>query len=352
MTSKSTSRPNVVHIVPAMNIGGVEVGVERSFYELQKYFFYEVFSMRGAGRLDIPLLSTSDLFKKILAGDRNCVFVTSLWPAHPLGLVARLAGAKWIPFFHNAHKEGWHRDCVTKFASKICRQALCDSHATASFLGLAPEKSALCPYIFDVLPQASVVRDVDLVFVGRANKQKRLDLVTKFYELYLKRNSDSKAVLVLAGTPEEISDVVVRCSSFKDRVVIVENADRDTVAEILARGRFYLNLSDYEGFSMSTVEAIQYGCIPVVRPVGEIAKYVDRESGVVVGLESELLAAVDHCSALKSDEHLSGRIVKNAQRNIARYGTYVDAFRNAIEMEFMTKKTKSASDKSLNAGPF
>ena len=72
--------------------------------------------------------------------------------------------------------------------------------------------------------------------------------------------------------------------------------------EVLRRGAqqsFYLKTSVFEGMAMSVVEAMQLGLVPVVTPVGEIARYcVNGVNSIVIandeGAVRQVLCALNN----------------------------------------------------------
>ena len=72
--------------------------------------------------------------------------------------------------------------------------------------------------------------------------------------------------------------VLLSCSSRFFNSVISENI----VKHYAKKCSFFLQLSFYEGFAMSVIEAMQLGLVPVVTNVGEISNYcIDNFNGVI-----------------------------------------------------------------------
>lgn len=332
--SKTTS---ILHILPALNIGGVEVGVMRSMEALRAGHLYNVFSIKGAGYLPIERLSVLALLQMLCSrNNRPDVVITSLWPAHPIGALLSIFGVRWIPFFHAASREGLHRDIILRCAAHLSRVQLCDSEATAKYIGLEGRaRTFICPYLFKrgISPNdRNEVRSYDFVFCGRISKEKRLDLILSFLQLWQTRETEQSSLLIVSANDVEVAELRREVAARNLQVDIANNIEPKDVSELLLQSTFYLNLSDYEGFSMTTVEAIQCGCLPVVRPVGEIPKYVNACSGIIVTepTSHQFNNAQDECIKLKYNPTARFERVDSALATLDRYDDYVSAFTRAV----------------------
>ena len=60
------------------------------------------------------------------------------------------------------------------------------------------------------------------------------------------------------------------------------NIRNSEVLNYLKRSKFYIQLSEYEGMSMTTIEAIQNSALPIIRPVGELKNILDDRNSIIV----------------------------------------------------------------------
>lgn len=328
----------ILHILPALTIGGVEVGVQLSAPELRERFDYEVFSIKGPGEVDVvPVRARALIPRFLLRRRRPDVVVTSLWPSHPLGFALERLGVAWVPFFHSAAKEGVPRDQVLTFAARRARTYLCDSPATAAFFGLSDHPGLfICPYVFYRMaaPDDEIKnRPYRFIYCGRIAHEKRLDLILKFLSIAQAQAPDSEALMLLGASDNAFNELKVEVARLDLRVTLLQNVSAHEVPSYFRQSEFYLNLSDYEGFSMTTVEALQCGCVPVVRPVGEIPRYVGRQSGVIVDTPSteNMAAAAEQCMALHALPEERAAMVARAMTELRQYDDYVSAFSRAID---------------------
>lgn len=327
----------VAHLLPSLDIGGVEIAVQRSFGKLQSSFDYRVFTVRRKGSLECGQRGILRLlWGHIRNRWRPDVVVTSLWWAHPFGYVLRCLGVHWVAFFHNSASMHALEDIVVHWAWRKADDLLVDSEASAQFLGgRISRPCSVVPYIFDLPLPANepAQRDIDMVWVGRNSAQKRPDLARDFVRALSRYIPKGRLVFVVGGSaPEFIQKLGVETGW---EVSVFVSLDHDAVLDILRRSRFYFLVSDFEGMSMSTIEAVQSGCVAVVRPVGEISQYLDSASAVLIGNESaeEIDRAAKAVAALWNDAATTERLSNKAQANVQALPRYVDALASALRRQ-------------------
>lgn len=328
----------VLHILPALNIGGVEIGVKRSRLPLLERFDYQVFSIKGPGSANVPTLSWMEFARHVAdRAGRPQVVVSSLWPAHPLGYAMQAAGARWVPFFHAAGREGAPRDQILRWAAQRSRIRLCDSSATAAYFGFSGGSTVVCPFLFrteqSALPDLNS-RPFAIVVCGRLAPEKRPDLILSFLQATQERWPNQRSLLVLGGDDAAIAAFRAEVSSRHLDADILHNVPSETVPDLMSSAKFYLNLSDYEGFSMTTVEAILSGCVPVVRPVGEIPSYLEKNAGVYVDRldDAGFREVIETCRRLSDDPDRRAAMVAHGRSSLDRYEDYVSAFSRAVDL--------------------
>lgn len=276
----------IAHIVPAMTFGGVEIGILRSYAELSQAFDYRVFHvLRQPGSLHCNQRPVLKLLCDILLGSwRPDVVVTSLSWSHPFGHLCRFLGIPWVAFFHSAGFSHMRDEFSQRWAWRWATYRLADSAATRMAMSeYGHHDCQLVPYRFPQIAGAQPVwtgRAIDLIWVGRNHPDKRLDLFVTLWQEVMRMVPQGRVAIVVVGEPPVGLSALAAAGGW--HLTIHQSLDNAAVRELLSQARFYVLLSDYEGMSMSTAEAVSAGCIPVVRPVGEIPVYVGPESGFYV----------------------------------------------------------------------
>lgn len=329
----------VLHIVPALNIGGVEVGIYRSMERLNQVIDYDVFSIKGSGALALPHLRWKDIFDRLLRRQEPPdVIVSSLWLGHLVGYFLSLAlDAKWVPFFHAARSEGLLRDSVLHSAARLARTAFFDSDATRQYYGKHSKVlGQIIPYRFQSTASTLPIgkkRPYDCMFVGRLSPEKRSDLLIAYLAHLQSMDEGIRPLIVLSTSEEKLAQFNIQLRASGVNAEVRANVDPMEVVSLLCMSSLYLSFSDYEGFSMATVDAMSCACVPVVRPVGEIASYVDDQCGVLVMDTSSdgLRAVAERSLRLLKDTKALRDLSNRARVSVARYGLYTDAYIDGVQ---------------------
>ena len=116
------------------------------------------------------------------------------------------------------------------------------------------------------------------------------------------------------------------------QIDIHRSLGRDEVRGLLEDSRFFVLTSEREGMSMSTVEAVFAGCVPVVTLVGELESYIgeDYELALHGYGSAELSAAVEAVSDRWIDAAFAEAALKAIRKRLADYSSYEEAFLAAI----------------------
>lgn len=323
----------VAHVLPGLDVGGVEVAVQRSLAELSASYDYRLFYVRRHGGLELGQRHVSFLLWNLLRGSwRPDAVLTSLWWAHPFGWILKCCGIRWFAFFHSAGFSGRLNRFVLSWAWRRADERLADSRATAAAMGqTAAARCRLVPYRFRdaSVPGSWSSRCIDIIYTGRNAPVKRLDLLARFVWALASRVPSGRAVFAVAGAaPDTLADLHPPgwC------VEVVVDLPNERVRELLREARFFVLLSEHEGMSMSTVEAIDAGCVPIVRPVGEIPSYLGSDYCFIAQDVSPhgLDQLADMVAAHWRDEVVADAIVPKAIRSLERFPGYVESIKAAL----------------------
>lgn len=324
----------ILHILPAMNIGGVEVAVQKSYKNLLLNFDYKISTVLFKGKLDCQQISLLNFILNLISKKQRWlpdIVITSLWVSHPFGFICKIFGIKWIAFFHNSSFTHLPDRIVLPLSARYASHCLVDSNATKNFMKtIVNREYFVIPYIFDNVFPVNSCKTNDFIWIGRNHNQKRLDLVYDFVIALSKVITSAKVKLIVSGESYEPFHTLKNIPNWE--VEILYSIPNEKVINHLVNSRFYILLSDFEGMSMSTIEAIQNGCVPITRLVGEISNYLDINSAFVI-TETSKKSLDEMAKQIKDnfeDPILLNQMHTNALKNINNLGTYCDALYKAI----------------------
>ncbi len=136
-----------------------------------------------------------------------------------------------------------------------------------SFHGVAATEVQNVDQIERVRPTASMLTicgmDTD-ENVRRKGLYHAVDLLARLHE------ADASARLTIIGrdTRRDLVEAHARCRGVADRITYAGYVSEDKKLEMLRTHRFYIQLSDYEGFGIGALEALAQGCQVIHTNVG------------------------------------------------------------------------------------
>ncbi|MGR5154514.1 glycosyltransferase [Photobacterium swingsii] len=308
----------VIHVINAMEIGGVEVGV-LSLLKSSRSKDYNVVTVKGCDSDLYESLSVDEKARlHICDGYFNALMmilklkpqlvITSLWRAHLVGLVFGFfkPKIKRVHFEHNAGFSHIVDNYVTRLSVFFADFVFCDSKQSQSWLN-NPDKSLVVPMnvSFSSGKKTTKFDPLNFVFVGRFCKQKNILKSIQFVE---KLNlSGLHSTLDLYGRDDGELDKLrsyVNVNGLCELVCFHKSIQPTEVEDEMKKYNFYLQTSDFEGMSISVYQSIKNGLLPVVTPVGEIPKYTEN------GVNAFYLSAndLDHSVQVFKKEVISGSI--------------------------------------------
>ena len=224
-----------------------------------------------------------------------------------MGLFAKLLRheLKLVVFLHSSRNAHFLDFIVKRIAIWYAIEVWSDSMATLRCI--APEISKKkCRIISFVTrhfePSPLKVVDASFIFWGRINQYKGLDRAIRLFAEICKSYPAARFTIIgpdggaLSGLIELSISLGV-----KDAVLFLGAMTHDEIIDYARQASFYLQTSEFEGMSMSVVESMQLGLVPVVTPVGEIGTYCRNGHNAVI-VESDQLVVRDVIGLLNCNE--------------------------------------------------
>ena len=309
MTGDAPTR--VVHIIPGDGHGGVETAARSMAERSSRDCFFRLIFIAGPTlakdservictgyRASLNPLAQLAALRACLALDPE-VAIFSLWRSVPLLLAVRLVRPRVrLVFTVNLERSAHLVDRFAAWlATRVADEVWSDSAATLHRRALSTAANGrVISFVTDRLPEIEARAAPDLTFVAwsRLSPQKGLDrairLMAEFaaidrparFDVYGPDDGELTALTALAGqlgvTPQ---------------ITFHGPVSRERLPEIARHACFFLLPSRMEGMAMACVEAMQLGLVPVVTPVGEMARYVvSGENGLLI--DPDRLDAVVH----------------------------------------------------------
>lgn len=127
------------------------------------------------------------------------------------------------------------------------------------------------------LPAVPAERTEDLVYIGRMASHKNVDaLVDRFLE------ADTGARLHLVGRDFDGTLERLQARNLPQSIVFHGAIDTDAIADLVARCRYFVSASSFEGFGLSAVEAMGAGLIPILNDIPPFRELVEGHGGYLI----------------------------------------------------------------------
>lgn len=336
----SDTEVKLIYIINSLHPGGAEMGLEmllkNNFFDnlqvnivclsrsnskleerveslLPGRVFYLTKSPVSNGKFFMYVIKFLTLIRKF----KPDVVVCSLSQSVLVSRIAKLFFKfNLITFEHNTefqNKLAWFLMKKTDF---LTNYFWCDSKST--------ERSLKLRY------RSSKVRNLPLFYMENNNKQKSIYSKGRVFEIIsVGRLAPQKnyfdaidAVYLIKSSGIDVKLTIYGEGELRDQLTI-KVRELDLVDNVCLKGFVqnwkleaidydaYLLMSDFEGLSISTLEAMSIGLPCIVRPVGELKNYITHNStGLIVNTSKDVLAVIER---LINEPGLAKKIGVNAR---------------------------------------
>lgn len=332
----------IVQLIPYDAIGGVEVaaksihdGVQGEIRFERQYLVNRSGATSGLADYHGPSRSLYDplpylhAFWRLFRNPPD-LLVASLWRSALVLILLKLARPKQktVLFLHSAHVVHWLDRIANQVAMRFVDGIWADSAATLN-QRVSPNlqhKSRVISFLLERRLQPEILEPApEFIFWGRLSPQKGLERALKIFSQILALAQDAHFVIIGpdSGVENGLKARVEQLGISKNVSFTGAKSQAD-INTIASRASFYLQTSIDEGMAMSVVEAMQIGLVPIVTPVGEIARYcVDGKNAVWV---QEDVTAVGAVMGLLSDPDQYKRMSYAAAEHWQAKSLYRDDF--------------------------
>lgn len=293
----------LLHLMPYDGIGGVEEAArsmeglaDPDFAFERRFLFPQVSAATQRRATHNPARILAEGLRIARQGPE--VLVVSLWRAAIAGVVARLLNRRirLVLFIHNAaDAHGLDRLC-TRIALRLADAVWTDSAASVETRFKRAPRAPVTVISFlvhrlDPLPESPPAPR--FVFWGRLTAQKDLSRALRLFAAIHAARPDARFRIIGPDGGEEADlKAFVQEEGLSEAVSFAGPLPFADIPEAAKGASFYLQTSRYEGMALSVTEAMQLGLVPVVTPVGEIARYAGPQNAVIVEEDGEAAQAV------------------------------------------------------------
>lgn len=310
----------VVHLIPQDSLGGAETAAREMACAKDLGCDFYLLSLAGdvlaSGQPRLnglgyksPLNPLAQLaaVRKVLSL-KSDILICSLWKCVPAAILAKLwrPRMKLVAFFHSARRIHAIDRILHRMLVRFADAVWADSDATLASIGpLKPgQVSRTISFVIDAAPVATPTREPQPRFVSwsRIHNDKGMDRAVHLIAALVARGVDTR--FDLWGPDQGPRKALERQASelgIADRIRFHGAVARPDLPAIANEASFLLQLSRQEGMAMVVVEAMQFGLVPIVTPVGEMRRYCRDGENAVVGDVDDPGGTADRIASLLKD---------------------------------------------------
>lgn len=174
---------------------------------------------------------------------------------------------------------------ITQYNLRKADYVTTDSlHVASEVKCLVPSKSVdlIANFGVELLPVN--VDKQNIVYSNRLHKKLyRIDKIILAFEKFLQQNRDWKLVIAAEGDQTGFLKELVRLKSLEDKVEFVGWLNPEENARWYAQSKIWVSIPESDGVGISMLEAMAYGCIPVVSDLPVKHEWItDGVNGILV----------------------------------------------------------------------
>lgn len=356
----------VLHVINSLDAGGAEVLLVDFIRYSPKNYSMEVCTLYSSGVLKQRVLSLGVPLHEL------CLhYKYALWNAHRLGELIRsmrydIIHAHLFPsilltalasqqargplyvctehgtwnrrrrFFGFRYVDRWMYSQYSKIicVSSAVRQSLED------WIKLEPDRFAVIPNGIAVPELADIATKVpshDLIFLGRLEYEKGLDILLHALALLRRRGCYPRLLVVGTGRQAAFLQRLADRLELASQVVFV--GYQSEVQNLLADARILVLPSRHEGLPMSLLEGMAMGKAIIASATGGIVEVIeDGREGILVAPEDSV-ALAEAIAMLLKDPHTLQSIGKAAQEKVLLHFSIEQCVRQTIQLyEALSRK--------------
>jgi len=165
--------------------------------------------------------------------------------------------------------------------------------------------------------------------------QKRADLIPSLIEYLEEKKVHYLLNIVGDGPCEDKIKEYVELNHLHSKVKMLGRLSREELCDFLNQQDVYLNFSEFEGTSLTMLEAMASGCVPVVTNVSGVSDFIENRINGLVADVGDLEKISGHIAFLDKNRH---KLVEYGNKSMSivqekcRLSDYIDDIENIIKL--------------------
>jgi len=177
----------------------------------------------------------------------------------------------------------------------------------------------------------------NIIYSNRLHKKLyQIESVINAFKLFLENSIDKSWKLVIAATGEETDNLksMVEHLNLKGNVEFVGWVDQEENVEYYSKARLFVSIPESDATSISLLEAMAYGCIPVLSDLPANREWIDDgKNGIIVNSPSENI--FDRALKLNMSEvaSINKRIITEQGTKVANKKKFIQLYDHFLQQK-------------------
>lgn len=172
-------------------------------------------------------------------------------------------------------------------------------------------------------------KENQFLFVGRLSKNKQIELLFEA----LKNSGKKNIVLKIAGPDFDFlrEKLIKTAKMFPEiRTEFLGIVSEKELENLYIESDFFVSASRYEGFGLTVIEAMSYGCIPILNSIPSFKRFVKQsKSGFLTNFSDPVLAG----KTIKTSLNLTRKQKNLLRKRAFEYASSFSPEKKALELE-------------------
>lgn len=266
--------------------------------------------------------------------------LTRIWHRKPIVVNTHggIFHTRWFSSFKKLYFEH-----VTRFSLLKADAVICISKKDYElFQAIVPDtKLYVVPNGVNIEPFLNIRKEIVsglLLGIGRVVKHKRIEKIISLLPLLVQEFPDVHLIWIGSDPENYIPQLLTYAQQIgvQSRVKFLGQVSDDKVQNLLSQAHLFVSGAEYEGFGISTIEAMSSGTVPVVTPVGIHPEVVrEGETGFIYSFkDQQALECFRHVLSL--DRQIIAQIGNNAREIVMQYSwsnvvnSYIEIYKSVL----------------------
>jgi glycosyltransferase involved in cell wall biosynthesis len=161
--------------------------------------------------------------------------------------------------------------------------------------------------------------DGRILFVGRLEKMKGIDILIKAFKKVSENNNEARLKIVGDGSQRKSLENLTSDLEIKDKITFTGKLSPNEVYEEYGHAQIFCGLSRSEAFGNVFIEAQCAGCAVIGTSIGGIPDTVEQSVTGLLVKPDDVESAVEALERLLSDTDLRNKLSENGRKNAEKY---------------------------------